>query len=299
MDNFNVNMRATALVLLSFLSYNVADAFVKHLLSIYYFAEAAFYPTVIYALFVIIFHRKFGGIKSLFTSKKTLYHFMRGFFGTGCYVSFVVSIQYITLAQAYTLLLTSPFWIAILSIFFFREHIGIHRWAAIFVGFIGVLVVMRPGLIPLEPASFLMIFGALCFSMFIIYTKKIGPDEPLISMVMFPIIAEAIILVPMIIYNGVQNDAFTMPRPDHILFFTLGGLCYLIGTSLSSLGFSSGESSMLAPLHYSQIIWGALIGYFIFAETPESWTMLGAGIIIASGVYLINRERKAHAKPYD
>jgi S-adenosylmethionine uptake transporter len=294
MANLSVNMRAVVLVLVSFLSYNCGDAFVKQALNFYYFAEAAFYPTLFYALIVLIFHKKFGGFASLFKTKYKKYHFLRGLGGTGCYLSFAFSIQYITLAETYTLLLTSPFWIAILSIFFFKEFIGFHRWTAIVCGFFGVLIVIRPGLISIEPASLLMLLGACGFAFFVIYTKKIGDQEPLINMVIYPILVEAMVLGPLIVWNGFLNEGFSPPAIHHIPFFTLAGLFFLIGTSLSSLGFSSGESSLLAPLHYSQIIWGTLIGFFFFAEIPELWTMVGSMVIVISGIYLIYREHKAH-----
>lgn len=296
MKNLSVNMQAMVLVLLSFASYNIADAFVKHTASIYYFAEAAFYPSIFYGFLVLIFHKKFGGIKSLITTKKKKLLLLRGLAGTGCYVNFVISLNFITLAECYTLLLTAPFWIAILSIFFFKEKIGLHRWLAITIGFTGVLLVMRPGIEAINPYHLLMIFSAFCFAFFIIFTKKIGPEEPLITMVLAPIMVEALFLIPLIINNGFQTNNLMLPQPEHFIFFAMAGFFFLIGTSLSSIGFSSGESSLLAPLHYSQIIWGILIGYFIFHEMPDNWTFVGSAIIVSSGIYLIYREHLAHKK---
>ncbi len=283
-------MRAVMLVLMAFASYNVADAFLKHIASLYYFAEAAFYPSLFYGVFVLLAHKRFGGASSLLKTNKKALHLLRAMAGTGCYLCFVIALKNITLAEAYTILLSSPFWIATLSIFFFQEKIGWHRWLAIVIGFIGVLVVLRPGVIAVQPASLLMLGAALCFSFFVIFTRKIGSEESLFNMVIIPIIMEAIVFIPLIILNGNWQP----PQAGHIIFFIAAGLFYLGGTSLSALGFSAGESSLLAPLHYSQIIWGSLIGYFIFQEIPEKWTILGAAIIIGSGIYLIYREHINH-----
>lgn len=287
-------MRAFAFVLIAFFSYNIGDAFLNFGIDLYFFAEVALYPSLSYVLVVLLFHKKFGGISSIWKSKKKPLLFIRAMAGTSCYVLVVFSFKYLTLAEAYTLLLTSPFWVTIFSILVFKEHVGIHRWTSIGIGFIGVLTVMIPGMeiTGNKYVYFLPLLAAVGFAGFVITTKKIGDKEPLINLVVYPIIVEAAIFIPLILWNIEKVGAFTPPEWAHLGLFCAAGLFYLIGTALSSLGYASGDSSMLAPLHYSQIVWGALIGYFFFQEVPEIWTFIGAGIIIISGVYLLYRESK-------
>lgn len=292
MRHLNINIQAMALVLFSFAAYNVADAFLKRAQNYYSFAESALYPVICYALLVVVFSKKMGGLKKLTHTKQVKFHTIRAVFGTACFVSMVYAFNHITLAQAYTLLLTSPFWLAILSIFFFKEHVGLYRWSAILVGFVGVLIVLRPGFIPLEPASIGVLMGAFCFAIWVIYTKKLGPDEPLISMVMYPLISDAIVLLGIMIYMGDLN----LPQKEHLILFIFSGGFYLIGTTFSAIGYARGESSILGPMQYSQIIWGALIGFFIFNELPDHWTFVGATIIVLSGVVLVYREHQKHKK---
>lgn len=279
-------MRAMAFVLFAFASYNVADAFLKYTTTFYSFAEAALYPIFFYATYVLIFSKKLGGLSAIPKTTNKKLHLIRSFFGTCCFICVVIAFKYITLAEAYTLFLSAPFWIAILSIFFAKEYIGRHRWTSIIVGFIGVLVVLRPGIISIEPASVSALAAAFFFAIFVITTKKLGKDEPLINMVLFPILSDFIILVPIIYFMGDWNP----PQFEHLIHFAAAGLLFFIGTTCSSIGYASGESSLLAPMQYTQIIWGTLIGYFIFSEKPEIWTLLGATIIIGSGIYLIHRE---------
>lgn len=288
MKNMPPNMRAIALVLFAFGAYNIGDAFLKEAQNFYSFAEAALYPVLFYGLFVVLASPKFGGLKKVTQTKKLKTHLIRAFFGTNCFIAVTISFQYITLAEAYTLLLSSPFWLALLSIFFFKEKVGLHRWAALIVGFAGVLIVLRPGIIPLELASVGVLWGAFAFAIFVIYTKKLGEDEPLINMVLYPIFTDILILVPIVIFMNGWNP----PQLEHFILFMGAGLFYLIGTALCSIGYATGESSLLAPLQYSQIIWGALIGYFIFQEMPEAWTFTGAALIVLAGIYLIYRENK-------
>lgn len=288
MNNLSVNIRAIVLVLMAFAAYNAGDGFVKEAQNYYSVAEAAVYPIISYFILTLIFSKKFGSLTQLFKTKKLKLHLIRAFFGTVCYVCVITAIKYISLAETYTLFLTSPFWIALLSIYFFKEQIGFHRWSAIILGFIGVLLVLRPGLEVVTWPSVLPLIAALFFAVFVIYTKKIGEDEPLINMVIFPIIADLSVLIPMIIIS----DHWTPPQIEHSLIFIIAGACFLMGTTFSSLGYSSGESSMLAPIQYSMILWGTLIGYFFFDQTPELWTIFGAFIIVSSGIYLIYREHK-------
>lgn len=298
MKNLPVNMRAVVLILLAFLTYNIADAFLNHAVDIYFFAEAALYTSITYILAILIFHKKFGGIRSVLQTKNKLKHILRGIAGTGCYMSVLLSFKYLTLAEAYTLLLTSPFWVAIFSIFLFREHIGWHRWLSIIIGFIGVLVVMIPGIELSENkwAYSLPLIGALGFAGFVIMTKKIGKQEPLINMLLYLVLVDTLVFLPLVFWNIQTTETYHFPDIDHLLLFCVAGVLYLVGTSLSSVGYASGDSSLLAPLHYTQIIWGALIGYFFFAEIPETWTLLGAAIIVSSGIYLVYREHLAHKR---
>jgi S-adenosylmethionine uptake transporter len=286
MKNLSTDMRATAFVLIAFLGFNIADAFVKEAYNHYYFANAALYPMVSFCVLALIFSKKLGGLKSTIQSKNKKLHLLRAIAGTTGYVCFIYALQTITLAEAYTLFLTSPFWVSILSILAFKSSFKWHRWAAIIIGFIGVLIVLRPGLIPLETTSLIVLFAALCISIYIILTKKIGEQEPLINLVLFPILTDIILFA---IILTVQNE-WALPQIEHFYLFGIAGLFYFGSMILSSIGYSTGESSILAPLHYSQILWGVLIGYFFFSETPEIWTLVGAITIVLSGIYMIHRE---------
>jgi len=152
------------------------------------------------------------------------------------------------------------------------------------------LVLLRPGITTPEPAMYVAIMAAVFLSGFILITKKIGENEPLLPMVLFPIFSDISILLPIMVYLGGWHP----PQIEHFVIFALAGAFYLIGTTCSAKGFASGDTTLLAPFQYSQIIWGTLIGFFFFKETLDLWTGLGAGIIVASGIYIVHREHKAH-----
>lgn len=279
-------MRAIIFVLLSFLCFNIADAFLKAVVDDYHFGSVGFYPIVSYLFFLLIFSIKAGGLQSLRKTSHFKLHMLRGLFSTFGFIGFIIAITYITLAQTYTLILTSPFWVVIASVLIFKKRIGLHRGLAIIFGFIGVLVVLQPSTSGMHIASLGALVCALGASGSMMTAKVIGEKEPLINMIFFPLI---VTILTMIVINSFWKG-WQPITIEHAVFFVVAGATFLIADFLFVKGFMTGETDLLAPLHYSQILWGALIGYFVFAEEPEIWTIVGAIIIVLSGVYLIYRE---------
>ncbi len=274
------------LVLVAFLCFNIADAFLNAVVDHYHFGSVGFYPLISYLICIFIFSKKVGGIQSLKKTKYIKLHLWRGVFNTVGFIGFLIAIAYISLAQTYTLILTSPFWVALISIFFLKKKIGWHRWLAIIIGFVGVLVVLQPSTGSVHPAFFAAITCGIGAAGSMLIARRIGEHEPLINMVFFPLLVPIVTLFLInILWKGWEPVTF-----DHMILFAASGVIFLIADFLFSKGFATGETDFLAPLHYSQIVWGTLIGFFFFNEMPEVWTIIGAVIIVLSGVYLIARE---------
>ncbi len=289
------NIQAVLIVLLAFLAFNCGDGFLRHMIDSYNFFICGFYALLVCAAFILLFSGKMGGLRPIVTTPHVKLHLLRGIGGTFCFLSFLYGISHLTLAQAYTLILTSPFWVVIISHFLKHEGIGPYRILSIIAGFIGVLVVMRPDVQGLNPAALVVLLGGFGFGIFIVVSRMIGDDEPMINFMFYAsltdILGAAVAIWIM--------DAWTIPLAEHWPYFFLAGVFFILGSLLVSKGFSMGDSTLLAPLHYTQIIWGMIIGYLFFNETPENWTILGALIIVSSGVYLIYKENKAQqAKQY-
>jgi len=289
---FSKNIFAVFLVLAGFLCWNFGDAFLNHMVDKYTIGVAALFPALFYFLFLIPLSPKFGGLKPIITTTQKPLLFLRALFGTMCFLCFIQGLLHLSLALTYTLILTSALWVSLYSALFQKEKIGLHRISAIIIGFIGVVIAMKPDSDGFHWAVFAVILSAIFYAAMVIVTKKIGENEPLINMVFYPLLTDITALLGLIIFF----ESFVLPDMKDFLFFAFAGLFYLIGTAWTSKGYASGDSSLLAPLHYSQIIWGALIGYFFFSETPTLWTILGAGLIVLSGIYMIYREHKAENK---
>jgi S-adenosylmethionine uptake transporter len=292
MATYSVNIRAAALILCAFLSFNIADALLKAVVNNYHFGSVGFYPLISYLIALIVFSKQVGGIQSLKQTNYLKLHLYRGIFNTVGFIGFLIAIAYITLAQTYTLVLTSPFWVVLFSIFFLKKIIGWHRWLAIIIGFIGVLVVLQPWSGQIHLAFLGAIACGIGAAGSMLIARRIGEHEPLINMVFFPLLVP---IVTLFLINTLWKGWEAVTH-DHMMLFALSGIVFLIADFLFSKGFAEGETDFLAPLHYSQIVWGALIGFFFFNETPDSWTIIGAAIIVLSGIYLILRENQMHKK---
>jgi len=290
MKGLSKNTTAVIIVLLCFLGYNIADAFLNGVVDHYHFGSVGFYPLLSYLVLFLIFSKRLGGLKEIPKTKKIKLHLLRGFFSFTGFLGFIIAITGITLAQTYTLILASPLWVAFVSVIFMGKHIGINRWACIVIGFIGVLIALQPDN---NDINFIASLGALTCGIsagsIMLIARKIGEEEPMVNLVFYPV---AFVVVCMAIMNTFWLG-WEAVKIEHLAFFAIAGLFFILADLFFSKGFSMGETTLLAPLHYSQIIWGALIGYFFFAEIPTLWTIVGAVIISLSGIYMIYRENKA------
>jgi drug/metabolite transporter (DMT)-like permease len=199
---------------------------------------------------------------------------------------FFTAIHYIPLADAVAIGFVAPLFVVALSIPVLGEKVGPRRWAAVGVGFIGVVVMLRPGFAEVHWAYGLMLVLALMFAIFVLMTRILTRTEESIPMLFHGTIVGTIgasFMVP----------AFWMtPTPvQWAILAAMGGMGALAHILLIN-AYRAGEASILAPFQYSQIVFAAIAGYLIFGEFPDIWVWSGTAILVASGIYIWYRERK-------
>lgn len=198
---------------------------------------------------------------------------------------FIVGLSYLPLASATTLNFVSPLIVTALSIPLLGEQVGARRWAAIAVGLVGVLVVVRPGTGAFDPAAILPMLSATGWALAIIATRKLaGVDRPWTAMCYSAVVGFVILSIAVV-------PVFVMPTLTQVGLATLLAIAATGGQYLTVLAFQRAPASLLAPFTYVQLIWSTAFGYAIFGNLPDGWTWLGAAIIIASGLYTAHRER--------
>lgn len=199
-------------------------------------------------------------------------------------VSVFYAFSVLPLAQTYSILFSVPLTVTILSVPILGERVGLHRGLAVFVGLIGVLIVVRPGAQDLSLGHLAALVGAFCSALNAIIVRKIGRDERDVVMVIFPMLGMFIAMALLLPINYI-------PLPIEDLGKTAAvSILGLIALNLIVAAYKEGEASIVAPMLYSQIIWATLLGYFLFDELPDRMTYIGAGVIILSGIYIVFRE---------
>jgi len=200
-------------------------------------------------------------------------------------VLFFAAVKTMTLADATTILFAGPLLIVVLSGPVLGERVGLHRWTGVIVGFVGVVIIARPG----GDISWgaVMAFGAaLCYAAYAMATRVLGPTESPVSTVFYTALVGTVPLslaVPIFWSAPVAGDWFWLAVP---------GILGAVGHYLIFLAYRRAPASGLAPFTYTHLVWAALYGLLIFAERPDQWTILGAAIITGAGIYVWYREQR-------
>ena len=210
----------------------------------------------------------------------------RSFFLFLSTVFFFYAISIISLAEALTLAFISPIIVTILSIFFLNEKVGIHRWTAVVIGFLGVLVIIRPGFLEINFASLSALAAGITYAFYIIYTRKLSFTDSAIVTLLFTGVVGCIFISIIVPFYWTNLDTRQL-----LLLISLASIG-MLGHFLIILSLRLGEASKLAPLGYFEISTNILVGYAFFGDLPDLWIYLGLSLIVFSGIYIFIRENK-------
>ena len=276
-------MKAIIFSLLGWMFLPVMDGFAKFLsddLPILQITWARYFFTVVFTLPIMIFFFK----KQLVWSDKPKLQILRGLILLSANICFFYAISIISLAKALTLAFVAPLIVTAFSPFLLGEKVGFRRWTAVVVGFIGSLVVIRPGFVELNFASLAALGTGILYGFYLIITRKLSTsDNPLLTLLMTGMVG-AILVSAIIPFYWVKPSLNQWSLMAGIGVFACIGHLFLI------LSLKYADASKLAPLGYTEIIPNVLIGYYFFSELPDNWTYVGLLIIILSGLYISRRE---------
>ena len=202
--------------------------------------------------------------------------------------AFVFAVGYVPLPDAVAVSFVAPFMVTILAALVLRETVGIRRWTAVTIGFIGTLIVIRPGLGLFHPAIFVVLVAASLFAARQILSRVLGPVDATMTTVTYTAISSVVLLtVPMIwVWR-------TPAGLDQALLLVLIACAAGVGELLIIRALELAEAATVAPLQYTMIVWSSGFSWLVFAQLPDFWTLVGAAIIMASGIYTLHRERLA------
>ena len=202
---------------------------------------------------------------------------------SGC---FILSFRYLSLADAHSIASLTPVLVVALSALILREKVSLKIWIAIFIGFVGVLIIMRPGLSIFDPKSLIPLAGAFFLSIYQIVTRKVSEKDSNETSLFFTSIV-GIILVGIIGFN------FWQPLMEHsFLFFVAMGFFFSLGLYFQIIALSMSRAGIIQPFHYTLIFWAIILGYIFYDDFPDTPTLIGAFIITISGIYAMYQKIK-------
>jgi drug/metabolite transporter (DMT)-like permease len=227
-------------------------------------------------------HRK--GLRHIFLQPRPKLHLLRAVASTAEVGFFYWAVAYLPLADTVTFYLAGPIFVTLIAVMFLGETVGWRRWAAILVGFVGVVIAVNPGAQSLSWPALIALSGAVLFALLNITTRMLsGTDE--VSLVTWQITAALIF--------GLISAPFSWVTPsvlDCAALFLLGIVSTIAHMAVNrSLAYA--PASSVVPYQYTLIVWAVILGYLFFGDWPQPHVLIGSGVIIAAGLYIFIREQ--------
>ena len=277
-------LRGIGLILASTVFLGCSDALAKYLSVTLPSIEIAWIRFSTFALIMVVAALK-NSPRSLLRSVRPGVQILRGLGLVASSLFFISGLRFLPIAEASATAFVAPIFVTALSIVLLKERVGIRRWVATFIGLIGVLIVIRPGAATFHPAAFFPLVSALGWAGTLIMTRMISGGDRAVTTMAYSAIVGLCMLTALVPFVWVT------PSWHDIFIGICIGLASTTGQWIVVLAFRYADASVLAPFSYSQLLWVSLLGFFMFGEIPDIWTVVGAAVIIASGLYTAHRER--------
>ncbi len=204
---------------------------------------------------------------------------------SGC---FVLSFKYLTLADAHSIASLTPVIVVALSTIILRENVNLKTWIAIFFGFLGVLIIMRPGLSIFDPKSLIPLVAAFFLSLYQIVTRKVSENDSSETSLFYTSILGIILMSFMLPF-------FWQPMQSFSYFIFLGvGFFFSVGIYFQIIALGYAKASVVQPFHYTLVLWAIILGYIFYNDLPDISTLIGATVITISGIYVLNSRTRSN-----
>ena len=277
--------RAIALVLLATAFFASMHSLVRYVSDDLHAFEIAFFRNLL-GLFVMLPLLIRAGPGRLKTHQPGL-QLLRGVSGLMSMLTWFFALSQVPIAHATALSFTATLFATIGAAFFLSERIRLRRWTAVGIGFVGTLIVLRPGIVRVELGTLAVIFSSICWGMSLVIVKKLTRTDATVSMVGWMGIMLSLGSLPAAI------PVWITPNIEQLLWLLAIGALGTLGHLSSTSAFKLADATALFPFDFMRLVWASLIGFMVFAEVPDIWTWVGGGVIIASASYITWREARS------
>ena len=224
-----------------------------------------------------------------FRPRRPLHHLSRAVLLFSATFLFFQALNHLPIADALAIFFVNPLVIVVLSALVLRERVGPRRWAAVAVGFVGTLIIIRPGLVEVNSGTFYALGSGVALGSYLVMTRHIaGAANAMVLTFQTSTIGAALMTLALPLL-------WQMPDPAQWLMLVGLGVVATLGHVLITMAYEHGEASLLAPLAFTEIIMATVFGWWFFNDLPDRWNVLGVAILIGSAIYISIRERRAKA----
>jgi drug/metabolite transporter (DMT)-like permease len=278
--------RAFVLVATAVLMLSVLDSAMKYLVAKYPLPMVAwsryFFHFLTFGLWVLVAYRS-----AAIRTRRLPLQTMRALLLVTMTFLFVASLDWLMLADATAINFLAPIVVTALSATVLGETVGWHRWLAVAVGFVGVLVIVRPGADVVNWGALLALGATFVFALYQIATRALAPTDPAATTLFYTALVGTVATSLMVPFY------WATPTAADFAVMVVGGAMGGGGHYLLIHAYRYAEASLIAPLFYVQIVFATALGFALFGEMPDLWTFVGAAMIIAGGLWIWARERRA------
>lgn len=267
---------------------SIMDALAKWLSQSYPILQLVFLRSLLALIPLALYIGWRGDWRVALRTRRPMVHVVRSVVGIVSLVCFFTAFAHLPLATAVTMAFTAPLFVTALSVPLLDERVGPRRWTAVLLGFLGVLVIARPGAEAgaSDPMILLPLAGAFLYALVIIFLRQMGRTESSAAIVFYYAVSAAVV-------SGlVMPWQWVTPRLEDWLPILAFGLAGGFGQIAITNAFRFGEVAVVAPFDYLALVWATAFGYWIWGDVPSIWVGIGAAIIVASGLYIVHRESR-------
>ena len=267
----------------AFSAFSCADALVKWLSADYTVIQLVFLEMAVAAPGLLAYAVGVSGLRGLKPRYPAL-AFLRSALLTGCTLSVLWAISMIPLAEVYSILFAAPILVTVLAGPLLGESVGGRRWLAVGLGFVGILIILRPGFQQIDVPHLAALAAALLFALSVIVLRRVPAGESSSALLASVVGCHLLVTAPLL--PGVWRN---MDMLD-LGLAAIAGLLVAIAHLLLVLGFRAAPAAVVAPFHYVQILWAVLFGITVFGDLPDVGMLVGAALVIAAGVLILRLE---------
>ena len=263
--------------------FSIVDATAKWLGQAYEPAQIVFFQALFGLIPIAVFVWRSGGLSSLRT-RRPFAQLLRGILLFATILLFFTALRGLPLAEAIAVTFTAPLFVTALAGPLLGEAVGVRRWAAVVVGLVGALIMVRPGTEAFRPEALLVMASALLFALAMLLTRRLTRTETNVALVTYTTLITGLASLPLAVL------VWQAPSSGELGLFALVGIGGASGNYLLVLAYRNAPAAVVAPFEYTRLIWASVFAWLLWRESPEPAVWIGAAIVAVAGVYITRRE---------